>query len=333
VIRLHRNARNARQQLPADPVAESPRPRKARRRIALAMAALAVWVTGSALGTASTPAAHAAPAFAIGVAHPAEAFPTLTGNKPIFVLALGSDARPGQAIAQQRSDSIHIIGLNPAKRQAAILGFPRDSYVEIPGHGKDKITAAMSFGGPKLTIQTVENLTGIHIDFYVLTSFPGLKKMINAIGGVTVDVPIPMDDHFSGAHFQPGPTHMDGAQALSFARDRHDFPRGDLDRSENQGRLFISTLAEFHKDFQKDPGVMLTYIGAGMRNVETNLPLSKVVQLGFTATKVSPGGVKNCVVPATGGVVGSADVVFISSGASTLYRDMKPDGLLKSCSG
>jgi LCP family protein required for cell wall assembly len=307
------------------------RPNRARRRIALGIAALTVWVAGSALGTASTPSAQALPRFAIGVAHPAEAFPVLNGKKPIFVLALGSDARPGEPIDKERSDSIHIIGLNPAKHTASILGFPRDSYVDIPGHGKDKITAAMSFGGPKLTVQTIENLTGIHIDFYVLTSFVGLKEMINAIGGVTVTVLQPMHDHFSGADFEPGKTHMDGAQALSFARDRHDFSRGDLDRSLNQGRLFLATLGEFEKDFQKDPGVMLTYIGAGMRNVETDLPLSKVVQLGFTAAKIPPKSVINCIVPAVGGVVGSADVVFIQAGASALYADMKPDGLLKHC--
>jgi LCP family protein required for cell wall assembly len=295
------------------------------------MAALAVWVTGSALGTASTPAAQAEPRFAVGLAHPAQAFPTLTGNKPIFVLALGSDARPGEPIDKERSDSIHIVGLNPAKHQASILGFPRDSYVDIPGHGKDKITAAMSFGGPKLTIQTIENLTGIHISFYVLTSFPGLKSMIDSIGGVTVNVTQPMHDHFSGADFDPGPIHMTGAQALSFARDRHDFSTGDLARSANQGQLFLATLTEFRKDFQKDPGVMLTYIGAGMRNVETDLPLSEVVRLGFTASTVSAKNVQNCVVPAHGGVVGSADVVFIDSGAQTDYHDMKPDGLLKGC--
>jgi LCP family protein required for cell wall assembly len=304
---------------------------RARRRAVLGIAALAVWVAGSALGTASAPSAQAAPRFAIGLAHPAEAFPSLNGKKPIFILALGSDARPGQPIDQERSDSIHIIGLNPAKGTASILGFPRDSYVEIPGHGKDKITAAMSFGGPKLTVQTIEDLTGIHINFYVLTSFVGLKEMIDAIGGVTVDVLQPMHDHFSGADFDPGEVHMNGKQALSFARDRHDFSRGDLDRSLNQGRLFLATLREFEKDFQKDPGVMLTYIGAGMRNIETDLPLSKVVQLGFTAAKIPPKSVINCIVPATGGVVGSADVVFIQPGASALYADMKPDGLLKHC--
>ena len=178
----------------ATPSAPEHTPRTARRRIAVAVAALATWVAGSALGTHGTPHAQALPSFAIGKAHPAEAFPALNGKKPIFVLALGSDARPGEPIDHERSDSIHIVGLNPAKGQASILGFPRDSWVDIPGHGSEKITSAMSSGGPQLTIQTVENLTGIHIDFYVLTSFAGLKSMIDAIDGVTVNVLQPMHD-------------------------------------------------------------------------------------------------------------------------------------------
>jgi LCP family protein required for cell wall assembly len=300
--------------------------------IVAVFAALSVWVTGSALGTTPAPHAQAVPQFAMGVAHPAEAFPVLSGKKPIFILALGSDARPGQPIDHERSDSIHIVGLNPAKKQASILGFPRDSWVDIPGHGSEKITSAMSSGGPQLTIQTVENLTGIHIDFYVLTSFPGLKSMIDSIGGVTVNVVQPMHDHFSGSDFDPGEIHMTGAQALSFARDRHSFSRGDLDRSENQGRLFLATLEEFRKDFQKDPGVMLTYIGAGLRNVKTDIPLDEVVKLGFTASKVPAENVENCVVPASGGTVGDQSVVFIQSGAKALYTDMKQDGVLSGCS-
>jgi LCP family protein required for cell wall assembly len=299
--------------------------------MAIAVTALAVWVAGAALGTGSAPRAQALPRFAIGVAHPAEAFPILTGKHPIFILALGSDARPGQPIAKERSDSIHIIGLNLAKRRASILGFPRDSYVPIPGHGTNKINSAMSSGGPRLTIQTIEHLTGIHISFYVLTSFDGLRSIIDAIGGVTVNVPIPMHDPFSGANFSPGPTHMNGHQALSFARDRHDFPRGDIDRSLNQGRLMLATLAEFHKDFGADPGVMLTYVGAGMRNVQTNLPLDEVLKLGFTASRVATGSVNNCEVPATGGTAGGASIVNIGAGAHAMYADMKKDGLLSQC--
>ncbi len=301
------------------------------RRVGLAVVALSVWVAGAALGNGPAPRALALPRFAIGRAHPAEAFPVLTQKRPIFILALGSDARPGQRIDRERSDSIHIIGLNPGKRRASILGFPRDSFVDIPGHGTNKINAAMSAGGPRLTIQTIEHLTGIHINFYVLTSFDGLKSIIDAIGGVTVNVPIQMHDRFSGANFSPGPQHMNGHQALAFARDRHDFPRGDIDRSGNQGRLMLSTLAEFHQDFTKDPGVMLTWIGAGMRSVQTDLGLDEVLKLGFTASKVATSHVLNCVVPATGGTVGGASIVNIGAGARSMYADMKKDGVLSHC--
>ncbi len=299
-----------------------------RRRIALAVTALVVWVTGSALGTASAPVAQALPRFALGLAHPAQAFPVLDGKKPIFILALGSDARPGELIARERSDSIHIIGLNPAKKKASILGLPRDSWVSIPGHGSDKINAAMSAGGPELTIKTIEALTGIHIDFYVLTSFRGLKEAIDAVGGVTVNVLQPMHDHFSGADFDPGPVHMNGRDALAFSRDRHDFSNGDFSRSENQGRLFLATLTEFRKDFAKDPGVLLTYIGAGMRNVQTDLSLQEVLKLGFTASQVPTNAVKNQVVPGTTGNVGDKSVVFISGSAKAIYANMKDDGLI-----
>jgi len=299
-----------------------------RRRIVLAVTALAVWVTGSALGTASTPAAQALPRFALGKAHPAQAFPVLDGKKPIFILTLGSDARPGEPINRERSDSIHIIGINPAKKKASVLGFPRDSWVNIPGHGTDKINSAMSSGGPELTIKTMESLTGIHFDFYVLTSFKGVKEAIDAVGGVTVNVLTPMHDHFSGADFDPGPIHMTGAQALSFSRDRHDFSNGDFTRSENQGRLFLATLAEFRKDFAKDPSVLLTYIGAGMRNVQTDLSLQEVLKLGFTASQVRSSGVKNMVVPGRTGFVGDKSVVFISDSAKAMYANMKGDGLI-----
>ena len=299
-----------------------------RRRVALACTALAVWVAGAALGTASAPHAQALPQFAIGLAHPAQAFPSLSGKKPIFILALGSDARPGEPIARERSDSIHIIGLNPAKQRASILGFPRDSWVHIPGAGTNKINSAMSSGGPQLTIKTIESLTGIHIDFFVLTSFGGLSSMINAVGGVTVDVPYPMHDHFSGADFSPGVQHLNGKQALSFARDRHDTPGGDLGRSENQGRLFLAALQEFTKDFRKDPSVLLDWIGAGMRASITDMPLPEVLKLGFTAAQVPASAVKNVVVPAVGGTEGTKSVVFIQPAAQALYKNMKDDGLL-----
>jgi polyisoprenyl-teichoic acid--peptidoglycan teichoic acid transferase len=298
-----------------------------RRRVALALAALTAWVAGAAVGTTPSPHAQAAPLL-LERAHKAEFLPSFTGKKPIFILALGSDARPGQNILAERSDSIHIIGVNPLKHTASILGFPRDSFVPIPGHGSGKITSAMELGGPPLTIKTIEALTGIHVDFFLITSFRGLRNMVDAVGGLTVNVTQPMHDHFSHADFDPGEHHFTGAQALAFARDRHDFTTGDLARSGNQGQLFLSALAGFRKQFAKDPGSVLTWMGAGLRNVQTDLSIPELLKLAFTAREVLPGATKNVVVPAHGGTVGDQSVVFIDAGAKALYDDMRNDGVL-----
>jgi anionic cell wall polymer biosynthesis LytR-Cps2A-Psr (LCP) family protein len=116
--------------------------------------------------------------------------PALEGKRPLFILALGSDARPGGPVERSRSDSIHLIGVNTKSHRATILGFPRDSWVNIPGHGTDKITTAMYFGGPALIVQTIEQITGIQIDFWVLTTFVGLRTMVGKIGGLDVVVQI-----------------------------------------------------------------------------------------------------------------------------------------------
>src|SRR5207245_6178256 len=115
-------------------------------------------------GAGPAEASGAVAAVEIHAAHGASFVPALEGKRPLFILVLGSDARPGEQVDRLRSDSIHIIGVNLATHRATILGFPRDSWVPIPGHGTTKINEAMVFGGPPLLIRTLENLTGIHID-------------------------------------------------------------------------------------------------------------------------------------------------------------------------
>jgi len=299
-----------------------------KRRVTILVVALAAWVGGSTLGTTPIPHAQAQPFMKIGAAHSATLLPALDGKKPIFILALGTDTRAHNDVGCGCADSIHLIGINPRNRLATVLGFPRDSWVEIPGRGMGKINTALHYGGPKLMVDTIESITGIHIDFYVLTTFGGLTDMVNSVGGVTVNVPYPMHDHYSGADFEPGPVHMDGRQALAFSRDRHDVPNGDLSRSMDQGILFLSALTEFRTDFDKSPSSLLTWMGAGLRNIETDLPLDEMLKLAFTAAEVKPGKVKNLVVPASVGSVGAASVVFISSSAQDVYANMKDDGLI-----
>jgi LCP family protein required for cell wall assembly len=283
---------------------------------------------------ASTGPAHAtgspttAPVIRLYAAHgEASLIPALEGKRPLFILSLGSDARPGQDITRQRSDSIHIIGIDLATNRATILGFPRDSWVNIPGHGTNKINSAMSAGGPDLTVRTLEDLTGIPIDFWMLTSFPGLVNMVNHIGGLQVDVPYPMHDSFSHANFSPGVHHLRGKAALAFARDRHDVPGGDLGRSKDQGILLLSALSKFHTEFAKDPATAFTWIQAAWPQIKTNLSVPTMLQLALAASQIPPSNVNNLVVPAVGGVVGGLDVVFIQPSARAIYADMRTDGV------
>jgi LCP family protein required for cell wall assembly len=296
---------------------------------------LVVWIAGATLGaffngdpaTASTSAS--APLMEVGRAHPAEAVPSLTSNKPIFILVLGSDARPGEPLAGERTDAIHILGINPAKKRASLVGFPRDSWVNIPGHGMDKINSAMSYGGPELTTKVIEDITGIHMDYYALTGFGGLEAMIDGIHGLTIDVPYPMHDQYSKSDFNAGPQHLNGHDVLAFSRDRHSIPNGDFGRSENQGRVFVDALTQFRKEFSKDPSTLLTWVGAGMQNLQTDIPLSEILQLAFTCTSINPKNVSNAVVPAHVGTQGAESIVNIDSSAKALYNDLKNDGILQ----
>jgi polyisoprenyl-teichoic acid--peptidoglycan teichoic acid transferase len=297
--------------------------------VVLCVAAAAFGRFGPGLQVRVQPSTRAASfAMELHSAHGASFVPALEGKGPLFILALGSDARPGQGMEHERSDSIHLIGVNAKTHQASILGFPRDSWVNIPGHGTGKITTAMVLGGPELVVQTIESVTGIQIDFWLLTSFWGLRNMVNAIGGLTIDVPTDMSDSYSNAYFTAGEHHMNGKQALSFARDRHDVPGGDLGRSKNQGILMLAALAKLHRVFEKNPAKIFTWVAVGWRQFHTDLDVATLVQLALAATTIPTENVSNVVVPATTGSVGEASVVFISSSASSVYADMKADGVI-----
>lgn len=294
---------------------------------ALALMTVSVTVLVAAGSTGkSGPAIASADTVEIHSAHGSSYIPALEGKRPLFILALGSDARPGQNIERERADSIHLIGVDLQHDRATILGFPRDSWVNIPGHGTTKINTAMVFGGPELMVRTVESITGIRIDFWLLTSFNGLIRMVDAIGGLTVNIPRPMHDKFSGANFSKGRRILKGPAALAFARDRHDVPGGDLGRSANQGRLLLAALSKLHDVFGTDPGNLLKWIAVGWKNIRTDLSLQTLLQLGLTATRVPASKVTNMVVPATTGTVGSASVVFISGKARSIYADLRADG-------
>lgn len=121
-----------------------------------------------------------------------------------------------------------------------MVSLPRDSYVSVPGFGQDKLNASFALGGPQLLVQTVEGATGVHIDHYAEIGFGGFASIVDAVGGVDLCVPYPIDDPLAGLRLEAGCQELTGPQALGFVRTRAT-PLADLDRMNNQ-RLFLSAL-------------------------------------------------------------------------------------------
>jgi LCP family protein required for cell wall assembly len=245
----------------------------------------------------------------------------------IFILVAGSDARPGEDLLKTRADSLHLLCVNPETGQGTLLGFPRDSWVEIPGHGRGKINNAMALGGPDLLSKTVRHLTGLPVDYYVITGFRGLVGMVDDLGGIDVLVDRRMNDHNSGARFQRGWHHMTGAQALAYSRNRTDVAQGDLSRSEHQGLVMLSALAKMRAEVGDDGGVG-RWISVLLRYAKLDVPLSKLPQLGALARRLDPGRIKNVVAPARLGFVAKQSVVFLTTEAARLFEDLRPDAVV-----
>lgn len=302
-----------------------------RRHVAFGLAVLvglSAWLAVGAIVTDPYRARAQTPAVEISRAQDARFIPSVRGNRPIFILAIGSDARPDEQVHRRLADSIHVIGVNPRQGAASIVGFPRDSYVPIPGFGEAKINDALYNGGPELVVETVEDLTGIQMDYWVLTSFRGMTSMVNGIGGLRIDIPYAMDDFYSGADFEPGEQVVDGRQALAFARNRHDTPDGDFSRSENHGRLLLAALGQLRSEFGKDPTSIFQWIAVGLQNVQTDLAFDEVFDLMLTAVGINPERVTNVVVPGGIEMAGEASVVILTDGAQAIFDDLADDGLL-----
>jgi LCP family protein required for cell wall assembly len=297
--------------------------RRSRSLVAATAVALLGWLLATVTAAGQTPAPQLEK-----LSRDIEAVmrPPLPSDEPIFILAIGSDARPRGSLTRSLADSIHIIAFNPKTDVASILGIPRDSYVSIPGSGSQKINASLFRGGPELVVETVERLSGIRMDAYMLVGFEGFRRMVSEIGGIEIVIPEAMSDAASGAHFRPGRTRLDGPEALAFSRNRHDVRGGDFGRSLNQGKLMIAALQELRADVRKDPVSAFVWILTAAKYLRTDLTLPEMVDLAFAALGVDK--VKNQVVSGSGGFVGGASVVRLGSSAQAMFRDLARDGTL-----
>jgi polyisoprenyl-teichoic acid--peptidoglycan teichoic acid transferase len=270
--------------------------------------------------------ASAGQAITVQRAHAGAAAPSF--SKRLTFLVIGSDSGApkfgrGGVAARGRADSIHLVVVDPVRKQGIVLGFPRDSYVPIAGHGTAKITGAMAFGGPPLLINTVERLTGITIDYYVLTSFDGLSDMVSRVGGVQVNVDMNINDSTAGAHLRRGPQRLGGAAALAYARARKSVPGGDFTRSRHQGQILLGGLATFQRQTKQDPARVMKWLAVMNDEVKTNLPVGELLRLALMARGFPPSRLRNVVVPGGAGNAGGASIVRLSPSAYTLFARVR----------
>jgi len=166
----------------------------------------------------------------------------LNKQEPFTVLLLGIDTGDLGRTDQGRSDALMVATVNPKDGQTTIVSIPRDTYVEIVGHGTDdKINHAYAFGGAAMSMDTVQKYLDIPVDHYVAMNMAGIKELVDAVGGVDVnnDLKFSKDDHT----FDIGKIHLDGDEALAFTRMRYDDPSGDYGRQGRQ-RNVVAAVAQ-----------------------------------------------------------------------------------------
>src|SRR5436190_3825993 len=271
-------------------------------------------------------------------------------SNPTAILMLGRDfANTDARVADNHSDSIMILRTDPDHHRLAYLSIPRDLRVAIPGHGEQKINAAMQIGGPELVVRTIQGLTGnaLRVNHVMIVDFANFKDLIDNIGGIDITVPAPILSNkfdcpydaagcakWRGWRFAKGRQHMDGRRALIYSRIRENQldPR-DTDISRG-GRQQAVLRAALHKLLGFGTYVKLPFDGKGLlKPLTTDLSAWQFAELGWVLKRASDGNALHCRLGGTaagGDINGSEDnisVIGMVTGASAAQPPRPGEGL------
>ena len=236
---------------------------------------------------------------------PNGARPSASGGENI--LLIGSDARaqggPEGARPELggRSDTLMLVHVPADRQHVYLMSIMRDSWVEVPGHGRAKINAAYSWGGVPLTVQTVEQLLDVRVDHVAEIDFAGFADMTDALGGVTVDSPRPFSAR--GHDFTAGANRLDGAAALAFVRERYAFADADHTRVRNQ-QAFMRGVVDglLSRGTVTNPGRIQDFVAATSDHlaVDAGLSSSRLVELGWSLRAARADDLVTFTVPTAG---------------------------------
>jgi LCP family protein required for cell wall assembly len=248
--------------------------------------------------------------------------PGSTSNGVLYMVLVGSDLRSD--VAGSRGDAVHLVALNPVLHAGTIVNIPRDTCTDVPGRGHVRINEANSQGGPALVAQVVSNMTGIPVTYAMSADFQGFLGLVDGVGGVDVNVPYPMHDSYSGADLNPGPQHLNGLGALSFARDRHSFGRSDIIRTWDQAYLIIAGFRHLQSEYASFAGHFEVAALMVSHAELSGVSLTDLLKLGEVADRVPSTNIKNVNIPITGSAC-----LGIGAAAPQLFADVRDDGVLE----
>lgn len=251
----------------------------------------------------------------------------------LWILAVGSDARPGEDMTRTRGDALQLVGINTRTGAAAAIGVPRDSWVPIPGVGSNRVNAALYYGGPELLGETVGDLIGIQPEYVFVTRFPFFIEMVRSIGGIEVDNPVAFSDtDLKPKGFPAGHIRLGAYDAMAFSRIRHNLLGGDFDRSANQQRTLKGIQAKVRARAD-EPGFLESGVLTVMENMHTDLSPAELFRIAEAMAQVEPSKITNCVLQGGIGNIGGASVVLPDTGMAARLGDRaREDATLESCS-
>ncbi len=259
---------------------------------------------------------------------------------PLNVLVAGVDERSGLTAHQQaelhvghvpssNSDTMMLVHLSADRSRVTVVSLPRDSWVDLPGHGMNKINAAFGLGGPRLMVATVEHATGLTINDFIEVNFLGFIKVIDALGGVNVCLPYAVNDSYTGLRLSAGMHHVDGVTALKYARDRHSFALSDLARIQNQQSLLSTLLSEaISSGTLADPLRLSRFLQAVLSAVKVNQGLD-LTALADQVRGISASNVRFLTVPLASTSyltsTGQSAVLWDAAAARQLFGELRAD--------
>jgi LCP family protein required for cell wall assembly len=255
------------------------------------------------------------------------------GSDPVTFLLVGSDTRaelePGET-PDARSDAIMLARFSAGRQHAQLISIPRDSWVDIPGRGMNKINASYAFGGPTLLIQTVEQLTQVRIDHYVAIDFDGLIQVTDDLGGVDVVV---AESTSNGPYtFPAGVNSLDGDEARWYLGQRYGLAGGDFDRVRRQQQYLQAMFTKlFSSNTFTDPGRLdsaLRVVTSAVK-IDDSLGNADLLSLAYSLRGLRPDTIAFFTAPVLGtGREGPASVVYLDAvTGERMWAHLRSDSL------